>query len=202
LRRESERHRSHGEYEVNELCYLEVTNHFRTKQPGHLFKSQAVEEILEFCPCASTHIAATTMRGLDCSGRLSHKKRSICQAIATERAALIVDNDRQRVPYPLSGYVSSRAIGDGLHQEQWKQHPNWTKQTLIISHHRRFRGVSQDIVSGVLDLYENYLDSSSHGARTLSSLKSKLVEILRHFQEELISHAGWVCSSPRLLSCD
>jgi hypothetical protein len=152
---------------------------------------------------------STSAMEIDCRGELSHKKRSICQAISTERASLIIDSDRQQLPYPISGYSSPMSVnGNHLVQSQWRDHPNWPSQTLLIYDHRHFRGTSQDIVSGIYEIFEHYLQTKKI-LKTLRSLKIRILQILQNYQEELINHARyapfhllssfcWRCEEARL----
>ena len=133
---------------------------------------------------------------MNCSGELSHKKRTICQAIATERALSIIDSDRNQLPYALPGYSYQISPYNNLLQSQWKYHHSWPSQTLLLYDHRRFRGISQDIVSGIYEIHEEYLQTQT--ILNSRSLKGRIVKSLQDYQEELTIHARYSNISPYL----
>jgi hypothetical protein len=132
----------------------------------------------------------TSAMEINCHGELSHKRRSICQAIATERASSIIDSDRQKIPFHISGYSYQISVFDNLIQSQWISHPNWPSQTLLIYDHRHFRGISQDIVSGIYEIYDQFLQTQKF--LNTRSLKLRILKILQNFQDELILHARFI----------
>lgn len=115
---------------------------------------------------------------------LSYKKKLFCKALTIERIFIIIDSNRNIIPFPLLSYQHFNNYSN-LNYNEWKLHLNWNKQTLLLSSHCYFRGISQDIVCGIYELY-NILNNS---LKIYKSLIIKIDKLLTKFKNDLISHA-------------
>jgi hypothetical protein len=128
---------------------------------------------------------------LDCTGKLSRAKKSICHAVAMERARECIDSNRQMIPFILEHYDLIEDFGylPIIPKEQWENHPNWPDQTLLLKAHRYFRCIMQDIVAGLLDIYESVPEKNPR------TFKTVITSINRQFDKlssDLVSHALYV----------
>lgn len=126
---------------------------------------------------------------LDCSGKMSRVKKSICHAAALERARECIDSNRQAIPFMLDHYDKIFDVGilSIIPKYQWEIHSNWPNQTLLLKAHRYFRGMTQDIVAGLLEIYESVPVLNSN------TFKKLLTSINHQFEKlniDLSSHAS------------